>query len=258
MHSMSAVRRGLPELRVPEDVLRAYVKERVGDGAPTDEIVEGLHLACACARGEAAAVRAFDETYMPDVTRAVAKLRLRPEDVADVVQSLREQLLVGKNGAPPRIAEYRGTGDLAGWLRVTAVRAGLKRIRGQKREVDVDDVQLAARSMGDDLELAYMKEGYRRVFREAFAAAMGTLDAREKNLLHQHFVDGLTVDELGTLYGTHRATAARWVQRAREHLLDETKKEFAKRAGISARECASVLRMVRSRIDVTLSKLLAV
>ena len=44
-----------------------------------------------------------------------------------------------------------------------------------------------------------MKESYRRVFREAFVAAMGTLDAREKNLLHQHFVDGLTVDELGTL-----------------------------------------------------------
>jgi len=255
---MSAVRRGLPELHVPEAVLRAYVRERVGDAPVPDAIRDALHLACACARGEPAALRVFDETYMPDVSRAIARLRLPPEDVADVVQSLREQLLVGKAGGAPQIIEYGGRGDLAGWLRVAAVRAGLKKLRGKKNEVDVDDAKLAARSMGDDPELAYMKESYRRVFREAFVAAMGTLDAREKNLLHQHFVDGLTVDELGTLYGTHRATAARWVQRAREHLLDETRAEFAKRAGVSPRECASVLRMVRSRIDVTLSRLLVV
>jgi RNA polymerase sigma-70 factor (ECF subfamily) len=196
---------------------------------------------------------------MPDVTRAIAKLRLPPADVADVVQSLREQLLVGKEGRRPGIAEYTGRGELAGWLRVAAVRAGLKKLRGRKPQVDVDDALLASRALpaqGDDPELSYMKEVYRRAFREAFAAALGGLEAREKNLLKQHFVDGLGIDELGQLYGTHRATAARWVQRARERLLEETKREFASRAGVSARECASVLRMVRSRIDVTLSKLL--
>jgi RNA polymerase sigma-70 factor (ECF subfamily) len=102
-----------------------------------------------------------------------------------------------------------------------------------------------------------MKELYRRTFRQAFAAALASLDAREKNLLRQHVVDGLTVDEIGPLYGVHRATAARWVQRAKGRLLEETRKQFMARARISARECESVLRMVRSRIDVTLGRLLA-
>ena len=101
-----------------------------------------------------------------------------------------------------------------------------------------------------------MKELYRRAFREAFTAAMGTLDAREKNLLRQHFVDGLTIDEIGPLYEVHRATAARWVSRARERLLDETRREFMKRAKVGPKECESVLRLVRSRLDVTLAHLL--
>jgi RNA polymerase sigma-70 factor (ECF subfamily) len=255
---MSAVRQAWPGVHVPEGVFRAYVRERLGDGdgEATEPVLDALFIACACARGDAAALKAFDATYMPDVARAIVKLRLPAADAADVVQSLREQLLVGKAGGAPGITEYAGRGELGAWLRVSAVRAGLKRLRGRKPQVDADAALLAARSLGDDPELGYMKEVYRRAFREAFATALGALDAREKNLLHQHFVDGLGVDELGRLYGTHRATAARWVQKAREHLLDETKKDFARRAGISARECASVLRMVRSRIDVTLSKLL--
>lgn len=253
---MSAVRRAWPEVHLPEAVFRAYVRERLGDEEPSEDALDALYLACACARGDRAAVKAFDAAYMPDVTRAIAKLRLPPADVADVVQSLREQLLVGKAGAGPGVAAYAGRGELGGWLRVAAVRAGLKKLRGRKPEVDVDDALLAARAAGDDPELSYMKEVYRRAFRDAFAAALAGLGAREKNLLRQHFVDGLSVDELGKLYDTHRATAARWVARARDELLESTKKEFASRAGISARECASVLRMVRSRIDVTLSKLL--
>jgi RNA polymerase sigma-70 factor (ECF subfamily) len=36
--------------------------------------------------------------------------------------------------------------------------------------------------------------------------------------LRLSFVDRLTVDDLGELYGVHRATAARWLQRACEEL----------------------------------------
>jgi RNA polymerase sigma-70 factor (ECF subfamily) len=208
-------------------------------------------------RKDPAAIKAFDAAYMPGVERAIARMRLPPADVKDVAQSLREHLLVGKAGEAPQIAEYGGRGDLAGWLRVAAVRAALKSLRGRKPHAELDDARLALRSMGDDPELSYMKEVYRKAFREAFAAALASLEPREKNLLRQHFVDGLGVDELGRLYGAHRATAARWLQRARENLLDATKTNFARRAGLSARESASVLRMVRSRIDVTFGRLLA-
>jgi RNA polymerase sigma-70 factor (ECF subfamily) len=256
--ALSAARAAWPDVHVPEGGFREYLAERLGSDASVDsETAAALYLACACASGDAAALRAFEGRYMPEVERAVARMRLRPHDVSDVVQTVREQLLVGRGGAAPRIAEYAGRGDLAGWLRVSAVRAALKKLRGKRAEVDADDAVLAARSMGDDPELSYMKELYRRTFRQAFAAALGVLDAREKNLLRQHVVDGLTVDEIGPLYGVHRATAARWIQRAKDRLLEETRKQFMARARISSRECESVFRLVRSRIDVTLGRLLA-
>jgi RNA polymerase sigma-70 factor (ECF subfamily) len=255
--SLSAARAAWPDVHVPESVFRKYLADRAESASIDDDAVAGLYLACACASGDAAALRAFERRYVPEVERALARMRLPAHEVAEVLQSVREHLLVGRNGAAPRIAEYSGRGDLAGWLRVSAVRAALKKLRGKKGEVDADDALLAARSMQDDPELSYMKELYRRAFRQAFAAALATLEARDKNLLRQHVVDGLTVDEIGPLYGVHRATAARWVQRAKEKLLQETRKQFMARARISSRECESVLRLVRSRIDVTLGRLLA-
>jgi RNA polymerase sigma-70 factor (ECF subfamily) len=255
----AAARSAWPDVHLPDEVFRAYVRERVTEESSVDpDVASALWIACACARGDAHALRAFEARYMPLVERAVARLRLRPADVADVVQSLRQHLLApGSDGSPPRIAEYAGRGDLAGWLRVTAVRAALKKLRGKRPESDDDDALLAARSAEDDPELSYMKAVYRSAFREAFAAAVAVLEPREKNLLRQHFVDGLSVDELGPLYGVHRATAARWVQRARERVLTETRHQFMSRARLSTRECESVLRMVRSRMDITLARLLA-
>ena len=89
-----------------------------------------------------------------------------------------------------------------------------------------------------------MKELYRDAFKVAFGEAIGGLDARDKNVLRQHFVDGLTVDDLGKVYGVHRATAARWVQKAQGELLKSTRKRFAEHAKVGARECDSVLRLV--------------
>jgi len=255
--AIGAARAAWPHVHVPDEVAEAYVRERLGASPPArpspDPTVAALYLACGCVHGDPAAIRAFDDRYMPDVAHAIERLRLPPADVADVTQSIRQQLLTGPT---PRLAEYAGRGELAAWLRVIAVRAALKRIRGRKPEVDADDALLALRSVGDDPELGYMKELYRRAFRESFDAALEGLDVRDRTLLRQHFVDGLAIDDLAPLYQVHRATVARWVQRSRDKLLDETRRQFMQRARVSARECESVLRMVKSRIDVTLSKLL--
>jgi RNA polymerase sigma-70 factor (ECF subfamily) len=252
--ALAAAQAAWPGVHVPADVFEAYIIERAGDDALTLEATSSLYLACACVRGDPLALRAFESRHMPEVERAIVRTRLSAADVAEVMQSLRQQLLAGPS---PRIASYTGRGDLAAWLRVTAVRAALKRIRGQKPQVEADDALLAARSVGDDPELLYMKELYRRAFRESFGAALEGLDARDKVLLRQHFIDRLGVDDLAPLYQVHRATVARWIQRARDHLLDETRRQFMQRARVSPRECESVLRLVRSRIDVTLGRLLA-
>jgi RNA polymerase sigma-70 factor (ECF subfamily) len=75
--------------------------------------------------------------------------------------------------------------------------------------------------------------------------------------MRQQCLDGLSIDDLGGLHGVHRATAARWLQKARETLLKETKKNLMKRLGISLAEVDSILRILQSRLDLSLERALA-
>lgn len=116
---------------------------------------------------------------------------------------------------------------------------------------------LEAHAPEDDPELAYMKATYRAAFKSAFQEALESLQSRERTLRKQQIVDGLGIDELGALYEVHRATAARWVAAAREKLLLRTWRAFIARVRITSDECESIMRMVRSQLDVSLHRRLA-
>jgi RNA polymerase sigma-70 factor (ECF subfamily) len=201
-------------------------------------------------------VQAFETDYVPEIRRAGERARLSSDGVTELTQALRLELLVGRDGRRPKLAEYGGRGDLRGWLRVTAMRAALKIHRAQRKPPSDESGLLERKSSGDDPELGYMKALYGDAFRRAFHAAAATLDARDKAVLRQCFVEGKTIDDIGALHGVHRATAARWIQSARESLLLATRRQFAQEAKVGPRECESVLRLVQSRFDITLRRLL--
>ncbi len=125
----------------------------------------------------------------------------------------------------------------------------------EQRQSRVDDVD-ALPEAGVDPEIAYLKEHYRDEFRAAFVFALGTLSERERNVLRQHHIDGLTIDQLGTLYQVHRATAARWVAAARMTLLDQTRGRLVAKLGVAADEVDSIIRLVRSQLDISIHQLL--
>ena len=91
---------------------------------------------------------------------------------------------------------------------------------------------------------------------KAFRTALAALDARDKNILRQHFLEEMTIDDLAATYKVHRATTARWIQGARERLLKATRDAFSKSARLRPNECDSVIRLLESRIDVTLQRFL--
>lgn len=235
----------------------------LGERIAAEEIprakVEDLLAACACVSGDARAIAAVEAKTFGDVEAALGKMNLSADRIGEVKQGLRKLVFVGDGAesSGPRIAEYRGTGDLRAWLRVTAMRAALKLIRKDGREQPSDDAVLEARSSADDPELAYMKAAYRAAFRDAFQEALDSLHPKERLLLKQQIVDSLGIDELGALYQVHRATAARWVASAREKLLGRTRRTFMMRARITSDECESIMRMVRSQLDVSLHRRLA-
>jgi len=254
--AVGRARAAWPGVDVDPAAFAAFVGARVPASELAAARIEDLWASCACGTGNVRAISGVEARYFPDVDAALGKMGLSSDRIGEVKQGLRKLLFVGDAEAstPPRITEYRGTGDLRAWLRVTAMRAALKLLRKENRETPTDDALLEARAQEDDPELAYMKAAYRAAFKTAFQEALDSLHARERTLLKQQIVDGLSVDELGTLYDVHRATAARWVQSAREKLLSRTRRTFMLNARITSDECESIMRMVRSQLDVSLHR----
>jgi len=71
-------------------------------------------------------------------------------------------------------------------------------------------------------------------------------------LLRYHHVDGLNIDEIGAIYRVHRVTAFRWLEKAKEKLVEATLARMRTRLNVSARELDSVLRLIRSQVHLSL------
>jgi RNA polymerase sigma-70 factor, ECF subfamily len=211
-----------------------------------------LWVCAAALAGNAQAVEWFEREALPELLPALARLRLDGAEQDDTLQRFKEELFVGRSGARPKLHEYGGRGDLRGWLRVSLVRLGLKMLRS-RREGE-DDALLEQHAVEGDPELLLAKAEARALFRSAFQSALDALETRERLILKQHFVDGLSIDELGTLHRVHRATAARHVQSARKHLVDRLQKQLMADAGISRAECDRVLAFVQSQLGATLRR----
>jgi RNA polymerase sigma-70 factor (ECF subfamily) len=218
-----------------------------------------LALAYACSIGDAAALAEFDRRCQPVITAALRRMNASTSSIDEVAQVVRERLLVGAAGAAPRIADYAGRGDLARWVKATAVRMYLNELRKHRREVLLGDEEVMHVAVADELDpaLAYAKQLYQPVFAASFVAAMTGLESRQRTLLRYRFVDGVTVEQIAALYEVHRATAHRWLNEAREALCAAAEREVRARLTIDASEVASLRRLIISQLDVSVARLLA-
>ena len=255
--ALAAAQSAWPDLDVSAAELMSYVAARLpADAAETigQLRIGDLYLACACTRGDDAAIAAFQRTYFGEIDFAARRARAAPDIAAEARQNIGRVLF---SGPSPAIADYAGRGDLRGWVRVTAMREVLRLLARAQREIPVDDEAfLDALSPAVDPELGYVRSMYRDDFDAAFRTAVAALSDRERELLRRQLIDGTTIDELAAMHGVHRATAARWFQAARKALLDGTRRELEHRLGASSSEVDSIIRLLVSRIDVSLERLL--
>lgn len=235
---------------ISEAELAAWTKERgLTDLAP--ERRAELALAVACARGDRAALEAFDSRFGPTI-EASARRFGDADFASEVGQLVRRRLLVPEDGAPPRIGEYVGRGELAKFVQAVSVRTALNLLDANAKHAQVqgDEALLDLPSGGDDPELAAVKLRYRGEFKQAFAAAMATLDDQLRNALRLHYLDGLKLADLGAIYGWSVPTASRRLATARTTLLEATRRLMAERLKLSPAELDSVLRLIESRLSV--------
>lgn len=218
-------------------------------------LLEDLLLAFACGHGVPGAIEAFEGAFGSELRRGLPRHDEGVASADDLRQLLRTKLFTG---AAPKILDYGGRGPLRLWVAVTARRVYIDGGKTDRRRADkcsdVDPARLEG--LHEDPELQFLKERYRTHFREAFVAGLTGLSARARNVLRLCLVERVGQGRVATMYGVHRMTVNRWLSRARADLLEQTRTELARRLGPDAGELDSVMALVASRLELTLSRLL--
>jgi RNA polymerase sigma-70 factor (ECF subfamily) len=238
------------------EVVRVLAGKLAADDPPslTTAAVTEIHLAIACARGDNAAVAAFDRAYLDVVPQALASMKLPTATVEDVRSTVRDKLLLADGDRTARILDYAGRGRLRGLVQVTATRTAIDRIRLEEREAELPARELAAST---DVALSLIKAQYRAAFSAGFARAVAGASRRDRNLLRLHFLGGMTLEQLAQMYNVHRATVVRWLAAAREAVFDATREHVAGQIDAPPDELDEMFDLVKSRVELSVERLLA-
>jgi RNA polymerase sigma-70 factor (ECF subfamily) len=248
-----------PGIEVDRSRFEAGLRARIAGpaGVPLDAIhVADLYLALAAATADEAALAIFERELLPEIARALAKLRLGAAAEEDLAQRIRLKLFLAEGAAEPRIAAYSGKGPLRAFLRSLAVHEALSEIRRRGRDRHETDSALGDLAADDDPELEGLRTRYAAPFREAFQAALASLSPRERNVLRLVYAEGVRVEQVAVLYGVNRVSVSRWLGQTRKDLFERTREGLRKSLCLSEAEFASVTRLCLSQIDVSLDRVL--
>lgn len=203
-----------------------------------------LYLACACADQNPDALALFDRRFLAD-SRGLRRLDPSSSFQDEVRQAVRERLFLEQ-----KINEYAGRGKLEGWVQVLTLRVGLDLRRAETRRGEERLEQALA--VAGDPELDYLHAHYQQEFREAFSAALAALDDQQRALLRLYYIDGISSERVGALLGVSRPTVSRLLARLREVIFQHTRLALKARLQISTAEFESIVRLIRSSMDVSI------
>lgn len=244
-----------PELPPSDEAFEAFVKQRAGEAVEVDQLhLADLFVVHHALRGHARALAAVQE-QLARLRPVLRRTGASPGLVEELIAELPFELLAPRADAAPKLAGYTGRGPLGGWLRVVAARALVERRRREGVQLD-DGVleKLAAAELGPELTLLRLR--YRDELAAAVAAALAALEPRLRLLLRQHYLDGLSIDQLGALHGIHRATAARQLTRLREELAQTVREALLAKLGVGGDTLDSIVRLVGSELELGLDQYL--
>jgi RNA polymerase sigma-70 factor len=182
--------------------------------------------------------------------------RLGPAlDDVDLRQDLLGRLFLSIDGAAPRADGYRGHGSLVGWVRTIARNLMSSRHRRRLPLVDVAEETVAGIASGP--EEAYVGRQTSTVFAAALCHAVSALSRRDRHLLHLHYIERRSVQEIARVFAIHRETAGLWLGAARERFANETRTRLQTTLGVSRREADSIVESAIAGGVVSVGGLLA-
>jgi len=209
-----------------------------------------LYLCCACVAGQPEALRAFEGENAEVARAAIRRIGEDDDFLRESLQELWQRLLLGESA---KVRSYSGRGPLQAWVRVAATRVALDRRRADKRHAK-RAIQLPESLAAGEVspEALVLKARFGPAFQEALRGAVSHLTEQERNVLRMHVVGRCNIDEIGVAYGVHRATAARWIERARGNIYDEVRRELCVDHKLTFSEFRSLATLLGTEVELSL------
>lgn len=203
-------------------------------------------LVTAALAREPEAVRAVETIIRAAAASAARRLGGDHATADEITQRVAEKLWLGRT----ILASYTGEAPLSAWLRVIAYREGIELLR----TADVPDDAIADRMVATtEPELAMLRTAYLAAFKRCFKATFAALSMHDRDLVRRHHLDGLSLEALAKLYGTHRATVARWLAKTRARLVEETRAALRRELSETT-DLDEVLALIASKLEASLSR----
>jgi RNA polymerase sigma-70 factor (ECF subfamily) len=143
---------------------------------------------------------------------------------------------------------------LGGWLRVAATRLALDLEADARRRQRVEAVP-EEEPAAPAPEQLILRERYRQPVEAAFHHAFEALDDERRLLLRRHYIEGVSLQDLGTALGIDRSTASRRVAAAREQLLETVKRELGEALQLTPASIDTLVHALKSELVITLRAL---
>lgn len=213
-----------------------------------------LYIALACGRGHEGALAWLETNVFGQLGPGLGAMGMPASEVDEVEQHVRHKLLLSDGDEEPRILTYGGRASLFQWVRVIARRAAVDGFRKSRPESSsLEEIRPIAEGSGEKDIVSALT---RPEFRDAMQIASANLPKRDREVLHLSFAQGASIDEIGEKFGVHRSTAARWIEKAKEALLAETRAVLESRLKLNPFEIDELIELVGNQVDVTITTLL--
>jgi RNA polymerase sigma-70 factor, ECF subfamily len=215
-----------------------------------------LALAFQAAHGDDRAVAELHALIERAARIALATAGYAPSVIEDTIQETSVRLLLSTpDDRRPILLTHQGRARLSAWVKTIALRTAARLVELEKR-VQRNDGIIELLAGSHDPARDVLKSDLRPAVRAAFASAVRGLSYFHRELLASVIIDGETIDQMARRHKVHRATAARWIGRARAALDEGMRRELGTALRLSPSEVSSVLTAIATTIDFTVDRLL--
>jgi RNA polymerase sigma-70 factor (ECF subfamily) len=198
--------------------------------------LEDLALACACEHGDAAAWDHFVLEFRPILYRAADAIDPggRAREAADALH--------GELFSRSLFRYFHGRSSLATWLRSLVTQRYVDHVRDTRRLDSLHDSEPVAEAPRSDPD----RSRYMAAMQTALAAALATLEPRDRLRLRCYYAEEMTLAELGRITKEHEATVSRQLAKSRAALRADIERRLRDDHGFTAAEVAECITSLAS------------